>query len=86
MARHLPETDGAIARLKTILEQVESRPAEPSLSTGNRPLPCSAAWGSCRFPVLKALADAATIGHISCQVVHSGRPMFSGRGESPHRR
>jgi hypothetical protein len=32
------------------------------------------------------LADASAFGHISPQVVHSGRPMFSGRGESPHRR
>jgi hypothetical protein len=36
--------------------------------------------------VLKVLADGTGFGRISWQVVHSGRPMFSGRGESPHRR
>jgi len=42
--------------------------------------------GIMQIPVPKLLADAAAFGHISCQVVHSGRPMFSGRGENPHRR
>jgi hypothetical protein len=32
------------------------------------------------------LADPAAIGHSLRQAVHIGRPMFSGRGESPHRR
>jgi SAM-dependent methyltransferase len=48
--------------------------------------PCSGGMGTCRFPMPKPLADATAFGHIPWQVVHSGRPMFSGRGENPHRR
>jgi len=33
-----------------------------------------------------ALAAPARRLHISAQAAHPGRPMFSGRGESPHRR
>jgi len=33
-----------------------------------------------------ALARTPASRHICPQAVHSGRPMFSGRGESPHRR
>jgi hypothetical protein len=32
------------------------------------------------------LAGSAALGHNSWQVTHAGRPMFSGRGEIPHRR
>jgi len=32
------------------------------------------------------LAAPARRRHISAQAVHPERPMFSGRGESPHRR
>jgi len=32
------------------------------------------------------LAGVAAIGHSSTQAAHTGRSMFSGRGESPHRR
>ena len=68
----------------TGLDPIASASDDHSARESACPVPPS--WGSCRFPVLKALADAPVIGHISSQVVHSGRPMFSGRGENPHRR
>ena len=42
--------------------------------------------GDMQIPVVKVLAGVPAIGHSSLQAVHVGRPMFSGRGESPHRR
>jgi hypothetical protein len=36
--------------------------------------------------VVKALAGVSVFGHIWRQAIHSGWPMFSGRGEIPHRR
>ena len=85
--QQLLETSDVIARLEAILELIKAaqrrRRDDPP---GIRRCPVPPSWGSCRFPVRKALADAAAIGHICRQVVHSGRPMFSGRGESPHRR
>src|SRR5207249_1694744 len=42
--------------------------------------------GPCSFSMRNALAAAPNRRHISVQAVHPGRPMFSGRGESPHRR
>ena len=41
---------------------------------------------STEFPVPKALAGTLASRHTCFQAAHTGRPMFSGRGESPHRR
>ena len=62
------------------------RPNRPGVSLSSR--------GDMQIPHGKVLAGVPGIGHSSAQAAHTGRPaldkrkfkMFSGRGESPHRR
>ena len=67
------------------LAAVESGPGL-GCAPGGGGVPCSGGMGTCRFPMPKVLAPVPAFRHIRPQVVHSGRPMFSGRGENPHRR
>ena len=69
--QQLLETSDVVTRLEAILELMNRRQRRLGVtSAGNPPLPCSIGMGTCRFPVLKALADAAAFGHIW----RSGRP------------
>jgi hypothetical protein len=75
-----PESDSFVAQIVKFWRPVSRGKSAPNDASGMATCPNAMAR------VVKALAGVSAFGHIWRQAIHSGWPMFSGRGEIPHRR